>query len=59
MEPKKPKPSLARIGRGVGAAIKRVVGALMIIGSSLGPARGAGDPEARKGYEKPDRDYRP
>lgn len=49
----------SRMGRAIGAAIKRVVSALMIVGSSLGPARGAGDPEARKIYEVPKRDYRP
>ncbi len=50
---------VVRVGRVVGRAFKRVVDALMVVGSSLGPARGAGDPEARKGYEQPNRDYRP
>jgi len=59
MEQARRRSVLVRIGRAIGTVIGRIVGALMIVGSSLGDARGAGDPQARKGYEPPPPEYRP
>ncbi|MFK3668933.1 hypothetical protein ACI2IX_02080 [Leifsonia aquatica] len=59
MEQARRRSVLVRIGRAIGMVISRIVGALMIVGSSLGDARGAGDPQARKGYEPPPPEYRP
>jgi len=59
MEQARRRSPLVRVGRAIGAVTSRIVGALMIVGSSLGDARGAGDPQARKGYEPPPPEYRP
>ncbi|MDR6970110.1 hypothetical protein [Leifsonia shinshuensis] len=54
----RPRARAARIGRALAAAGRRLLDALMTIGSSLFGSR-SGDPEARRLYERRDRDYRP
>ncbi|MFP3464922.1 hypothetical protein [Leifsonia sp. SIMBA_070] len=47
------------VRRAFRAVWRRLVAALMTIGSSLGSGSRSGDPQARDLYERRNRDYRP